>query len=258
MTTDRPAEYLASLVRELCALPRETEWVETQGQRSRAAGDRRVPLGAGERGGARGQGLRVPGVGCARRGPRHRRNHLRAARRASRQRGAGELAAAPPGAEDRLPLLHRRDRQAPRRPARNRAGGPPPGAFRGAGVHPRRDLQEEAQGLSGERTRAVAYLRPDSVRGRGCHRARDGRRRASPVGLPSLLRSAGAAAAGEPRGHPRRAGGRPVDPQERRRRLERHEPRRHPVRQRARCFSRAGAQSGARDPVPRQRARGRR
>jgi len=28
MTTDRPASYLASLVRELCALPRETEWVE--------------------------------------------------------------------------------------------------------------------------------------------------------------------------------------------------------------------------------------
>ena len=28
MTTDRPADYLASLVRELCALPRETEWAE--------------------------------------------------------------------------------------------------------------------------------------------------------------------------------------------------------------------------------------
>jgi len=28
MTSGRPAEYLASLVRELCALPRETEWVE--------------------------------------------------------------------------------------------------------------------------------------------------------------------------------------------------------------------------------------
>jgi predicted HTH transcriptional regulator len=28
MTSDRPADYLASLVRELCALPRETEWVE--------------------------------------------------------------------------------------------------------------------------------------------------------------------------------------------------------------------------------------
>lgn len=28
MTTDRPAEYLVSLVHELCALPRETEWVE--------------------------------------------------------------------------------------------------------------------------------------------------------------------------------------------------------------------------------------
>lgn len=28
MTSDRPAEYLASLVRELCALPGETEWVE--------------------------------------------------------------------------------------------------------------------------------------------------------------------------------------------------------------------------------------
>ncbi len=28
MTTDRPAEYLASLLHELCALPRETEWVE--------------------------------------------------------------------------------------------------------------------------------------------------------------------------------------------------------------------------------------
>jgi ATP-dependent DNA helicase RecG len=28
VTTDRPAAYLASLVRELCALPRETEWVE--------------------------------------------------------------------------------------------------------------------------------------------------------------------------------------------------------------------------------------
>ena len=28
MTTDRPADYLASLVRELCGLPRETEWVE--------------------------------------------------------------------------------------------------------------------------------------------------------------------------------------------------------------------------------------
>ncbi|MDA0365946.1 MAG: putative DNA binding domain-containing protein [Chloroflexi bacterium] len=28
MTSDRPADYLASLLRELCALPRETEWVE--------------------------------------------------------------------------------------------------------------------------------------------------------------------------------------------------------------------------------------
>jgi predicted HTH transcriptional regulator len=28
VTTDRPADYLASLVRELCGLPRETEWVE--------------------------------------------------------------------------------------------------------------------------------------------------------------------------------------------------------------------------------------
>ncbi len=28
MTTDRPAEYLVSLVRELCKLPHETEWAE--------------------------------------------------------------------------------------------------------------------------------------------------------------------------------------------------------------------------------------
>jgi hypothetical protein len=28
MTTDRPGDYLASLLPELCALPRETEWVE--------------------------------------------------------------------------------------------------------------------------------------------------------------------------------------------------------------------------------------
>jgi len=28
MSTDRNAEYLAGLVRELCKLPRETEWVE--------------------------------------------------------------------------------------------------------------------------------------------------------------------------------------------------------------------------------------
>lgn len=28
MTLDRPAEYLISLVRELCGLNRETEWVE--------------------------------------------------------------------------------------------------------------------------------------------------------------------------------------------------------------------------------------
>ncbi len=28
MTTDRPAEYLVSLVRELCKLPQETEWAE--------------------------------------------------------------------------------------------------------------------------------------------------------------------------------------------------------------------------------------
>lgn len=28
MTSDRPADFLASLLRELCALPRETEWVE--------------------------------------------------------------------------------------------------------------------------------------------------------------------------------------------------------------------------------------
>ena len=28
MTTDRPADYLVSLVRELCKLPQETEWVE--------------------------------------------------------------------------------------------------------------------------------------------------------------------------------------------------------------------------------------
>lgn len=28
MTTDRPSDYLVSLVRELCKLPSETEWVE--------------------------------------------------------------------------------------------------------------------------------------------------------------------------------------------------------------------------------------
>jgi len=28
MNNDRPAEYLVSLVRELCKLPQETEWVE--------------------------------------------------------------------------------------------------------------------------------------------------------------------------------------------------------------------------------------
>src|SRR3989338_11426563 len=28
MTTDRPVEYLVSLVRELCKLPQETEWAE--------------------------------------------------------------------------------------------------------------------------------------------------------------------------------------------------------------------------------------
>jgi hypothetical protein len=28
MTTDRTAEYLIGLVRELCNLPQETEWVE--------------------------------------------------------------------------------------------------------------------------------------------------------------------------------------------------------------------------------------
>jgi len=28
VNANRPADYLASLVRELCALPRETEWVE--------------------------------------------------------------------------------------------------------------------------------------------------------------------------------------------------------------------------------------
>lgn len=28
MTTDRSTEYLAGLVRELCKLPHETEWVE--------------------------------------------------------------------------------------------------------------------------------------------------------------------------------------------------------------------------------------
>ena len=28
MTMDRPVEYLMGLVRELCKLPRETEWVE--------------------------------------------------------------------------------------------------------------------------------------------------------------------------------------------------------------------------------------
>ena len=28
MTTDRKAEYLVGLLRELCKLPRETEWVE--------------------------------------------------------------------------------------------------------------------------------------------------------------------------------------------------------------------------------------
>lgn len=30
MTSDRPADYLASLLREVCALPRETEWVEVK------------------------------------------------------------------------------------------------------------------------------------------------------------------------------------------------------------------------------------
>lgn len=31
MTSDRTPEYLAGLVRELCKLPRETEWLEFKG-----------------------------------------------------------------------------------------------------------------------------------------------------------------------------------------------------------------------------------
>jgi hypothetical protein len=41
MSGDRPAVYLASLVRELCALPRETEWLEFK-----IDGARRPPPGA--------------------------------------------------------------------------------------------------------------------------------------------------------------------------------------------------------------------
>ena len=42
MSGDRPADYLASLVRELCALPRETEWVEFKVDQAERAGSRRL------------------------------------------------------------------------------------------------------------------------------------------------------------------------------------------------------------------------
>ena len=34
MTTDRSKDYVVSLVRELCTLPRETEWVEFKANNS--------------------------------------------------------------------------------------------------------------------------------------------------------------------------------------------------------------------------------
>ena len=202
MTTDRPNEYLVSLVQELCKFPRETEWVEFKLERCE-------PQQIGEYISA----LANSAASLARRSPtssgasetrsRDRRNAFRpkTAKVGKRSWRTGCCVSWP---QDRLPLLRGRGRRAARRAARDREGVPPPGAIPGAGVHPGRLIQEEAQGLSREGACAVAHLRPNALRDGVAAERVSGDKVLDAARLPSLLRSARTAAAGEPDGILRR------------------------------------------------------
>ena len=82
---------------------------------------------------------------------------------------------------------HRDDRDPPR--------CPPTRPVPRGGVHPRRFVQEETQGPSGERARALANLRRNTVRATGGGRADRSLRGVEPAGLSSLLQAPGYAAA---------------------------------------------------------------
>ncbi len=207
MTTDRPAEYLVSLVRELCKLPRETEWVEFK------------------------------------------------LNDAEPQERAGKLAAAPPDAQNPFQLLRGEGGRPARGAAGDRAGFPPPGAVPGSRAHPCGFLQEEAEGLSGERAGVVASLRPHTLRGWHCRRAGPGRGSASVAGLPGLLRPAEATASGKPRWNLGGLGGGQLDPSLRGGRLEHHKSRSASLREAAGRLPPAAAQGHEGHSVQRREPR---
>lgn len=122
----------------------------------RAGGDRRVRVGAGQLCPAEGRALRLSGLGRARWRPCGGRHRLRSADGEEGQRGIGTLAGAPAVAAPRPPFpyffLYRQASGHPRS-----AGGPAyAGTLLRQRVHPRRQPQETAQGLSGEGTGALA------------------------------------------------------------------------------------------------------
>ena len=130
MTPGRDSDYFAGLVRELCKLPHETEWVEFKVDNSDSTSHRRIYLGVGQRSRTARQNLFLSGLGRRGRDARHCRYELLAVYEQKGQRAAGDLAATEIESADRLPFPQNRDRRAGRRATGDRPRSAAPGSLR--------------------------------------------------------------------------------------------------------------------------------
>ena len=161
MTSRSRSDYLASLLRELCKLPRETEWVEFKVNNAEPQEIGEYISALANSAALVGQGLCVPGLGrCATATTRSSApaSIARAARWATRSWRAGCCDCWSRRSISGSSTVS--GRRSVRGAPGDRARLPPSGALLGTRVHPGRDLQEEAQGLSREGAGALAHLRP--------------------------------------------------------------------------------------------------
>ena len=158
MTGHRSADYLASLLHELCALPRETEWVEFKE-------DNADPKEIGEYISALANAAALVGKAFAYlvwgvRDSDHAvvgtRFDPHATRVGNEELESWLLRLLEPKIDFRFFTVEVGGQA--RGAAGNRTRGPPSGALLGPGVHPGRNLQEEAQGLPREGAGALAHL----------------------------------------------------------------------------------------------------
>ena len=148
MTTDRSAEYLNGLVRELCKQPTETEWLEFKHNNAdpQEIGEYLSALSNSAALCGKANAYLVWGI----------ENDTHAIvgttlffdEYQSGRGRAGKLATEITRAQDTFSILLSGDGSIPSGVAGNRTGIPTPGTVPKSGVHPGRILQKEAEGFS--------------------------------------------------------------------------------------------------------------